>query len=102
VLRFWESRFPQIKPVKRAGGRRFYRPEDVDLLRGIRRRGRWSDQQRAAPLVGARADPRRFLPAPLTAARGDEHREPAGDSTSRLTRLSSFAMGNDDSDVTRS
>ncbi len=36
VLRFWESRFVQIKPVKRAGGRRFYRPEDVDLLRGIR------------------------------------------------------------------
>ena len=36
VLRFWESRFAQIKPVKRAGGRRFYRPEDVDLLRGIR------------------------------------------------------------------
>ena len=36
VLRFWESRFIQIKPVKRAGGRRFYRPEDVYLLRGIR------------------------------------------------------------------
>ena len=36
VLRFWESRFTQVKPVKRAGGRRFYRPEDVDLLRGIR------------------------------------------------------------------
>src|ERR1700759_835514 len=36
VLRFWESRFVQIKPVKRAGGRRFYRPEDVDLLKGIR------------------------------------------------------------------
>src|SRR5260221_7247732 len=36
VLRFWESRFTQIKPVKRAGGRRYYRPEDVDLLRGIR------------------------------------------------------------------
>lgn len=36
VLRFWETRFTQIKPVKRAGGRRFYRPEDVDLLRGIR------------------------------------------------------------------
>ena len=36
VLRFWESRFAHIKPVKRAGGRRFYRPEDVDLLRGIR------------------------------------------------------------------
>ena len=36
VLRFWESRFAQIKPIKRAGGRRYYRPEDVDLLRGIR------------------------------------------------------------------
>jgi len=36
VLRFWETRFIQVKPVKRAGGRRFYRPEDVDLLRGIR------------------------------------------------------------------
>jgi DNA-binding transcriptional MerR regulator len=36
VLRFWESRFPQIKPMKRAGGRRYYRPDDVELLRGIR------------------------------------------------------------------
>ena len=36
VLRFWESRFNQIKPVKRAGGRRYYRPDDIDLLRGIR------------------------------------------------------------------
>ena len=36
VLRFWETRFMQVKPVKRAGGRRYYRPEDVDLLRGIR------------------------------------------------------------------
>ena len=36
VLRFWESRFPQIRPMKRAGGRRYYRPDDVDLLRGIR------------------------------------------------------------------
>ncbi|HUJ47009.1 MAG TPA: MerR family transcriptional regulator, partial [Rhizomicrobium sp.] len=36
VLRFWESRFTQVKPVKRGGGRRYYRPEDVDLLRGIR------------------------------------------------------------------
>lgn len=35
VLRFWESRFSQIKPMKRAGGRRYYRPDDVDLLRGI-------------------------------------------------------------------
>jgi DNA-binding transcriptional MerR regulator len=36
VLRFWESRFRDIKPVKRGGGRRYYRPDDVDLLRGIR------------------------------------------------------------------
>jgi DNA-binding transcriptional MerR regulator len=36
VLRFWETRFTQIKPMKRSGGRRYYRPEDVDLLRGIR------------------------------------------------------------------
>ena len=37
VLRFWESRFPQIRPVKRAGGRRYYRPSDVALLAGIRK-----------------------------------------------------------------
>ena len=37
VLRFWETRFPQIKPVKRAGGRRYYRPSDVALLDGIKR-----------------------------------------------------------------
>jgi len=37
VLRFWESRFPQIRPVKRAGGRRYYRPGDVALLSGIKR-----------------------------------------------------------------
>src|SRR5690349_23523496 len=36
VLRFWESRFREIKPMKRGGGRRYYRPDDLDLLRGIR------------------------------------------------------------------
>jgi DNA-binding transcriptional MerR regulator len=36
VLRFWESRFTQIRPLKRGGGRRYYRPLDVDLLRGVR------------------------------------------------------------------
>jgi len=35
VLRFWETRFTQIQPVKRGGGRRYYRPEDISLLRGI-------------------------------------------------------------------
>lgn len=36
VLRFWEGKFPQIRPMKRGGGRRYYRPEDLELLRGIR------------------------------------------------------------------
>jgi len=36
VLRFWEGKFNQLRPMKRGGGRRYYRPEDVDLLRGIR------------------------------------------------------------------
>lgn len=36
VLRFWEGKFAQLRPMKRGGGRRYYRPEDVDLLRGIR------------------------------------------------------------------
>ncbi|MGJ8564118.1 MAG: MerR family transcriptional regulator [Alphaproteobacteria bacterium] len=36
VLRFWESKFAEIKPIKRGGGRRFYRPEDIEFLRGIK------------------------------------------------------------------
>jgi DNA-binding transcriptional MerR regulator len=36
VLRFWETRFTQIKPLKRGGGRRYYRPNDIDLIKGIR------------------------------------------------------------------
>lgn len=36
VLRFWETKFPQIKPMKRSGGRRYYRPDDVNLLKTIR------------------------------------------------------------------
>lgn len=37
VLRFWEGRFAQIRPLKRAGGRRYYRPDDIDLLKGVQR-----------------------------------------------------------------
>jgi len=37
VLRFWEGKFSQVRPLKRAGGRRYYRPEDIELLRRIRR-----------------------------------------------------------------
>src|SRR3977135_4751585 len=36
VLRFWETRFATVKPLKRGGGRRYYRPDDLDLLKGIR------------------------------------------------------------------
>jgi DNA-binding transcriptional MerR regulator len=36
VLRFWESKFSQVRPLKRGGGRRYYRPEDIELLRSIR------------------------------------------------------------------
>ncbi len=36
VLRFWESKFSQVRPLKRAGGRRYYRPEDVEILRQIK------------------------------------------------------------------
>ena len=41
VLRFWETKFSQIRPLKRGGGRRYYRPEDVDLLRRIRETREW-------------------------------------------------------------
>ena len=77
VLRFWESRFAQIKPVKRAGGRRYYRPEDVDLLRGIRallyvrrphhpRRAENAERARLAPCrrrSAGEANPRAFARA---------------------------------------
>jgi DNA-binding transcriptional MerR regulator len=36
VLRFWESKFPQVRPLKRAGGRRYYRPDDIEALRTIK------------------------------------------------------------------
>ena len=39
ILRYWETRFPQLRPLQRAGKRRYYRPDDLDLLRGIRSRG---------------------------------------------------------------
>jgi DNA-binding transcriptional MerR regulator len=79
VLRFWESKFPQVRPLKRGGGRRYYRPEDVDLLRQIRallyeegytikgaqkllkgqRRPMAADGEVAAPGLAAREAPRR-------------------------------------------
>ena len=95
VLRFWETRFSQIKPLKRGGGRRYYRPEDVELLRGDPPSALWRglhDQGRAAhpegagrtkaviaprrgsarlpadDRFGANAGPRRRTPTPLNPA----------------------------------
>ncbi|HWI29107.1 MAG TPA: MerR family transcriptional regulator [Stellaceae bacterium] len=80
VLRFWESRFPQVKPLKRAGGRRYYRPDDVVLLRRIRQC--LYDQGytikgvqkllREGALKGEGALPRPPAPPPAAAARAKE------------------------------
>jgi DNA-binding transcriptional MerR regulator len=91
VLRFWETRFPQIKPLKRGGGRRYYRPDDLDFLRGLKHllhAERYTikgvqkiikDQgvkavQRAGRVVPAPA------PAPVQAAAAPAPSMPAGDS----------------------
>ena len=98
VLRFWESQFPQVKPLKRAGGRRYYRPDDVVLLRRIRqclydqgytikgvqkllREGALAQRcAAAAPTGAARLRPRRWraarrAPAPARAALLELRRE---------------------------
>ena len=75
VLRFWESKFPQVRPLKRGGGRRYYRPEDVDLLRQIRSllyeegytikgaQKLLKSQRRAAPIDGEAAAEAAAAPA---------------------------------------
>jgi DNA-binding transcriptional MerR regulator len=86
VLRFWETRFGQIRPLKRGGGRRYYRPDDIDLLRGIRHllygegytiRG----VQRILKEQGARfvvsAGRGEMVRLPGKAATGDDRLEPA-------------------------
>ena len=55
VLRFWETRFSQIRPMKRGGGRRFYRPSDIDLLKGEMQRF-FDGQTMWAPIDGHLAD----------------------------------------------
>ncbi|MBL8590501.1 MAG: MerR family transcriptional regulator [Methylobacteriaceae bacterium] len=80
VLRFWETRFTQIKPLKRGGGRRYYRPEDVELLRAIRHllygegytiRGvQRILKDQGVRAVAAMAPPREAAPAPPPPAAG--------------------------------
>ncbi len=88
VLRFWESRFPQIRPVKRAGGRRYFRPDDLERLRLIKRllydegytiKGvqKLFKEQSAQALTNGTLDAHPAVDAggelPLTAERGGEH-----------------------------
>jgi DNA-binding transcriptional MerR regulator len=84
VLRFWESKFSQIRPLKRGGGRRYYRPEDVTLLRRIRqclyedgytikgvqrllREGQLKPPEQPEPVAIEEEEPPAMLPLPLAA-----------------------------------
>lgn len=81
VLRFWETRFTQIRPMKRAGGRRFYRPQDVELvsairqllygegytIKGVQRILREQGPRAVAALARERKSPKAALPETLTA-----------------------------------
>jgi len=84
VLRFWESKFSQIRPLKRGGGRRYYRPEDVTLLRRIRqclyedgytikgvqrllREGQLKPPEQPEPVAIEEEEPPATLPLPLAA-----------------------------------
>ena len=99
ILRYWETRFPQLKPMQRAGNRRYYRPGDVDLARRINRllneegytvrgvqkllRDRGEGEPEAAPfspLPGANPEPSRFGDEPMT-------EESAGVDVFRLIQL---------------
>ena len=75
VLRFWEGKFSQLRPMKRGGGRRYYRPEDVDLLRGIR--GRVA-RLPARHLVAEHRDRGEADRAPDGAGHDPEHQAPVG------------------------
>jgi DNA-binding transcriptional MerR regulator len=86
VLRFWESKFPQVKPLKRGGGRRYYRPEDVELLRRIR--GLLYEEGYTIKGVQKLLRTRRQPPAPGEIANAlDEHEREAGHDPDRLRTL---------------
>jgi len=91
VLRFWESKFPQVSPLKRGGGRRYYRPEDVELLRRIR--SLLYDEgytiKGVQKLLRARKPPRPDEPAPTPEPRS---RPPAGDDSLRSLRRELVAV----------
>ena len=95
VLRFWESKFSQVRPLKRGGGRRYYRPEDIDLLRRIRTllyddgytikgvqrllkesRGRLPQQQRFDMVAESALESLRIVSARAEAMAGGATRQP--------------------------
>lgn len=105
VLRFWEGKFSQVRPLKRGGGRRYYRPEDIALLRRIRdllysegytikgvqkllREGRVKDDGQAGEPVASEA------PAPAAAAGDDRNRtREIEEIIAELTELSALLKG---------
>jgi len=76
VLRFWETKFPALRPLKRGGGRRYYRPEDVELLRRIRK----LLYEEGYTIKGAQ----KALRATHPAARATRASEPAAETTGDL------------------
>ena len=105
VLRFWEGKFSQVRPLKRGGGRRYYRPEDIDLLRRIRdllysegytikgvqrllREGRGKDGD--GEEAGAPAAPAAPAPAPAASAPGGDVKGELKAVIEELTALSAL------------
>jgi DNA-binding transcriptional MerR regulator len=96
ILRYWETRFPQLRPMQRAGNRRYYRPADVDLARRINRllneegytvrgvqkllRDKSAAEEAPEPIAPS-------APAPQTFAEMPDHEEPAGVDVFRLIAL---------------
>ena len=74
VLRFWETKFPQIRPLKRGGGRRYYRPEDVELLRRIQSL-LYKEGYTIKGVQRLLRETRGVLPAKAPAPQGDERAE---------------------------
>jgi DNA-binding transcriptional MerR regulator len=98
ILRYWETRFPQLKPMQRAGNRRYYRPADVDLARRINRllneegytvRGvqKLLRDRNAPESPPARQEPAPSPPAPLSYSDVPEHEDPIGVDVFRLIAL---------------
>lgn len=94
ILRYWESRFPQLKPMQRAGNRRYYRPPDVELARRINRllNQEGYTVRGVQKLLRDRNDPADLppsepSPAPSFSESGSDHEEPIGVDVFRLIAL---------------